>query len=349
MHLSTNSKKIEHIFSQHLLPDLKVQHTLSTPVLLIGQPRSGTSITAQMLRKYLKVNFGPESQFFIRLYHRLDQYGDLNDDANLRALIRDISRERCFRRNQFGFQVDQERIFKSLPSRTYSDVIWTIYSHFAAHNGLCRWGDKTPEYILHLPILYAMFPTAQFIHLVRDGRDVALSHFDTHFGAKNEVVASFDWRHQIALAQAFKTQLPAEQFTEFRYEDLLADPMSVFQHLIDFLQIDDADRSLARYIEKHAPRELASTNAFKWKQQFTHRQKRNYERVAREALESYHYETIFEKLKPLGRVARLYWLLHHYYHKSMKLSYWQNNLYKIVVRLRDITISIRRTWHINKR
>ena len=53
-----------------------------------------------------------------------------------------------------------------------------LFEKNAAGEGKLRWGDKTPYYVLHMPMLLGRFPGAQFIHLIRDGRDVALSLFD---------------------------------------------------------------------------------------------------------------------------------------------------------------------------
>jgi hypothetical protein len=54
------------------------------------------------LRRYLKVSFGTESQCIIRYLRRLPEFVDLRQDANVRALLADISRERFFARSAHG-------------------------------------------------------------------------------------------------------------------------------------------------------------------------------------------------------------------------------------------------------
>ena len=54
-----------------VLHDLHVTHTRRSPVYVIGYPRSGTSLTCRLLRRYLKVSFDTESQFIVRYYRRL--------------------------------------------------------------------------------------------------------------------------------------------------------------------------------------------------------------------------------------------------------------------------------------
>lgn len=62
-----------------------------------------------------------------------------------------------------------------LTDRSLPALIAAFYRHLARadHSGASRWGDKTPYNTFHLPALRAAFPDAQFLWLVRDGRDAA--------------------------------------------------------------------------------------------------------------------------------------------------------------------------------
>lgn len=202
---------------------MTLYHMRSTPVHIIGHARSGTSILADVLRRYLNISFGTESQFIIRFEKKLAQYGDLRSEGNIKRLIRDVAQERCFQRwHKFdGFVLDAEQIFHDLPERSYRGVLEAAFMQLAQHGGMNRWGDKTPEYVFHLPVLYHLLSDAQYIHIVRDGRDVALSIFQQEFGAKNVYKAAIDWRQQMQLVHHFAQTLPPEQFVEIRYEDFL--------------------------------------------------------------------------------------------------------------------------------
>src|SRR6185295_5028100 len=50
-----------------------------------------------------------------------------------------------------------------------------FYARFVAENGKARWADKTPNNVRALPKLLTWYPNGRFIHLIRDGRDVACS------------------------------------------------------------------------------------------------------------------------------------------------------------------------------
>jgi len=96
------------------LPPLPVEvvHGSQVPVLVLGHARSGTSVFIRMLRKYLRIAFGTESQFIIRYHSRISKYGDLTKDANVRRLIGDLYRERWFERCQrrLGFETTIDAI-----------------------------------------------------------------------------------------------------------------------------------------------------------------------------------------------------------------------------------------------
>src|SRR5262245_18471182 len=199
-----------HVARPEILYDLQVTHTVHHPVFVLGCGRSGTSLFGALLRKYTKINLGPETQFIVDIYKRLHTYGDLREDANLRLLIGDIARERCFERWQrrFGFRLDAARVAADALERTYAGILTAILEQFAAHHRMERWGDKSPNYDRDLGVILELFPEARFIHIVRDGRVVALSNFKCFFGAKNAYKAALDWSRQVTWVQHFKAMMP---------------------------------------------------------------------------------------------------------------------------------------------
>ena len=71
------------------------------------------------------------------------------------------------------------------PIRNYADLVRAIFEEYAKGKGKSRWGDKTPTYVLDLDLLCRLFPNCRVIHLVRDGRDVAVSLLATEWGSNN--------------------------------------------------------------------------------------------------------------------------------------------------------------------
>ena len=85
-----------------------------------------------------------------------------------------------------------------------------------------------------------VLPEARFVHLIRDGRDVALSLVDVHFGPSDVAEAAEKWSSEIAKARRQGQKLG--NYTEIRYEDLIADPEPVLRTISEATDLpwDDA-------------------------------------------------------------------------------------------------------------
>lgn len=318
-----------------------VNHRDLSPVMIVGHGSSGTSITGKLIREYLRVSFGTESQFIPRYYYRLQRYGDLDNDANLRRLIADVLNERWFiRSRKFGFQTDLEDVFAGIKERSYRGVLDSIFRQLAVHNRMVRWGDKSPEYIHHLPVLKAVFPDARYIHLVRDGRDVALSVFDRFWGAKNLVTAALEWRDAVESGRTFLNTLQSDQFIELRYEDLLTQPRETFAKIIAFLNVEDGDGRLIEHIVRQAERELKSNNFNKWKTALTTKQQQAFDRVNGDLLALYGYETTTTEARQPGALERMFWSADSRVRQWGSLDYWKDDLYKADLRIKEALRSL---------
>lgn len=118
------------------------------------------------------------------------------------------------------------------------------------------WGWKEPRSILYLPFLHEAFPSMRFIHLVRDGRDMALSSNQNQLRKHGEVMlrdAESAWaepHRSIALwsrlnvgAAEYGEGRMAGRYHRIRFEDLCMDPRRVIDTVLDFLGITASDRS----------------------------------------------------------------------------------------------------------
>jgi len=317
---------------------MDVLHRQTTPVLLLGHGSSGTSILSRLLRNHLKVGFGTESQFIVRYYRKLASYGDLREPANVRRLLSHLLQERWFERcrEKFGFTTDLETLEKAVRVPTYRGVLDALFNTLAAHLKTPRWGDKTPDYLLDLPILGELFPDAQYLHLVRDGRDVALSAMGRSWGSKNIATAALEWDDAVSRIDAFTSTLRQDKFLELNYEQMLTQPGETFARLIAFLQIDDADNALAQHLAVCLPGELKRDNFQKWKTRWTPAERKQFESIACESLLRHGYEVVVHERAPApSRWQQLYWKCDNSLRRLVSRDYWEDNVYKFKLRCRD--------------
>jgi hypothetical protein len=301
----------------------KVTFKTHAPVFLIGVTRSGTTILRQLLRKYLDINFGTEGKFITRLYKKFHTYGNLAVPTNLDRLLADLTRERCFMRWRefYGFRLDVPRFKAELQELTCRAVVDAVFQQFADFAGRVRWGDKTPSYIMDLPVLATLYPEAQYIHIIRDGRDVALSLQKLYFGPKNPLYAGLYWKKRVHLGRTFGACLPASQYYELRYEDLLQNPTEIMIQLARFVQIDSNYDVVIKRIQQQIAQDVKSENFFKWKHEMTEDQIRKFEKVSGDLLKELGYEV---SAFPQGKIG--------YFEKTInylddRIRYYSNPAY----------------------
>jgi Sulfotransferase family len=135
--------------------------------------------------------------------------------------------------------------------RNGGDFLRIIMSEMARQQGVRRWADCTPEHLLYLPRIKQTLPDALIIHIIRDGRDVALSIDRLGYikrapwDKKPSVMAAglyWDWIVRRGRKDGCKL---GNDYIEVRFEDLLSQPRQVLATLSEFIEHDlDYDRIL---------------------------------------------------------------------------------------------------------
>jgi hypothetical protein len=137
------------------------------------------------------------------------------------------------------------------------DGVRAFYRLYAEKLNKPRYGDKTPLYCRHMKAVAAILPDAHFVHIIRDGRDVALSLRGVSFAPGQDIptLAGY-WRKLIQDARTARRHCRA--YMEVRYEELVRDPPAVLHSICGFLQLD-FDAAMLRYWSE-PPSDCASTN-----------------------------------------------------------------------------------------
>ena len=187
------------------------------PVFVVGCARSGTSIFGEALAAHPQVSYLFEVSSLWREW--------VPDGADHRLTAMDLDPQRA------------EAIYHGLREAAGDDGT-------EAETVLL---EKNPKHVLRLPFLAALFPWAQFLHIVRDGRDVTASlmfrnrgeswgHLEVpgwrellaEFPDKNWLRCAWQWRRAVETALAdSRAPALADRTQLVRYEDLLAEPLRV--------------------------------------------------------------------------------------------------------------------------
>lgn len=213
--------------------------------IFVGSGRSGTTLVQAIFSAHPDLAITHESQFIPRLANR--PYTS-SDGFDVDAFLRDLNRVPDFVRLEIDEQELMQRLHRHPPSG-YADAVRSVFAQYASQTGKVRYGDKSPGYVLHMELLADLFPEARFIHVVRDGRAVALSYVETKFGPKDVPAGALYWDRRVTKGREYGRALGPERYRELRYEDLVEAPESTVKELAPFLEID-FDPAMLRYFER---------------------------------------------------------------------------------------------------
>jgi hypothetical protein len=285
--------------------------------IIVGSPRSGTTLLRLMLDAHSELAIPPETGFLTigstlsgkgdklreNFHHAIVNYGEpLPSWADF-----DISKE------DFWSALSDVKPFN------ISEGYRAFYRLYATRRGKPRWGDKTPIYCKHLDTIRRVLPEARFIHIIRDGRDAALSLRQMWFspGWDIETQACY-WRDCIVAARRAGVGHP--DYLEIRYEELILNPRATLEQVCAHVDLtyengmlsyneragerlrEHKGRSLpdgTPFItqeqrlkqQQRATKPLDPTCVFAWKRTMDAEEKRKFVLVAGDLLEELGYET----------------------------------------------------------
>ncbi len=188
-----------------------------------------------------------ETNFVRPLWWQRVRFGDLRDPANRRDLAEWIFTEQEHRSGRLlEGRISREAAIRRVAGAppTVGSIVQACFALRADANGKPRWGDKRPAYSGFIGPLFAMFPDAQYINVVRDPRGAVASQIPMGWDAPEVALAAATARWEAAVRRTdhFARHLRPDQFLDLRYEDLVSDPHGTLRRVCDFaaLRANDA-------------------------------------------------------------------------------------------------------------
>jgi len=176
---------------------------------------------------------------------------------------------------------------KGRESEGFRDFLVALFNEHCRRDGKPRWINKTPAYIVHLPLLHSLFPSLRFIHCVRDGRDVALSIITRPFGPIDLRGAAVWWADRVAKGVRFGREYP-DQYLEVRFEDLVRHPEDTLRRMLEWLGEDGNPEEILRHYGQEAV-ELDSSRLGVWQQRFSPEERQMFHEIAGGPLDYFGY------------------------------------------------------------
>jgi hypothetical protein len=213
------------------------------PFFIVGAGRSGTTLLRLMLCGHEELFVPPEAWFFGELVCNLPSVGPL-DKEDLDECARIILANERWKDWRCP-EEKLERILGNCAGLGQAAVLDRIFrGAFDLPDGV-RWGEKSPRHSYIVDRIGRLFPQSQFIHLIRDGRDVASSMLARGWFGANTRRGAEHWQscvHGASRAAAFGP----DRYMEVRFEALVENPEEQIGRICRFLKID-FDRRMLSY------------------------------------------------------------------------------------------------------
>ena len=212
---------------------------------IVGVGRSGTTLLRLMLDAHPALAIPGETHFL----HQLAK----QDGVTRAQFVEIVTTSETWE----NFALDTESLEAALDALepfSLAEAIRAFYRLYANRRGKPRWGDKTGFYLRSMEAIQRLLPEAHFIHVIRDGRDNALSRQGLWFGPGDDFEALARlWVDGIQAARAQAGALT--HYREVRFETLVARPKDTLENICADLDLA-FDPAMLDY-HKSAPGRLA--------------------------------------------------------------------------------------------
>lgn len=204
---------------------------------MFGFERSGTTLLSMITGAHpdLAVPLSVTGLWFV-YGNKLGGYNHLGSAADIEKLIDDLLQEERIR--LWDVEFTREEVLANLAGSSYGDVVGAFHRTYAQRKGKPCWGNLDIATLDNMEKVNRWFPDARFIHIVRDGRDVSLSHETMPYGASNTLECAQKWRERLYTNLKMGELLGDERYFVLRYEDLVLDPENSLRRMCEFMGLD---------------------------------------------------------------------------------------------------------------
>lgn len=208
------------------------------PVFVLGCPRSGTTLLYYMILSSGGFAVYPEESHVFNMI--IPKFGNLTTRKSREILMKRWLKSIYFEHSGLDADVIETKILEDC--RDGGDFLRIVMEEIARKQGVERWADTTPEHLLYIPAIKKAFPDALILHIIRDGRDVALSmdklHWLTPFPWDKErslMIHGLYWEWIVSNGRKGGRSFNGD-YMEVRFEDLIVRPTETLASIGRFIE-----------------------------------------------------------------------------------------------------------------
>lgn len=218
------------------------------PIFVGGLSRCGKTLMCSLLASHPNIAISrKESNLWSFFY---GQYGDLSRRDDFERCLAAMLRYKDLQ----ILNPNPDRIRKEFwqGEPTYARLFTLFHGHYAEQLGKPRWGIQSVCVEYYTDLVFADYPTAKMVHMIRDPRDRYVAQITAGHarGWRKVAIATVNWLYSVRLAKRHQKRYP-QRYKVVRYETLVSQPEETMQGVFAFLNEDD---TLARFTLESAPR-----------------------------------------------------------------------------------------------
>ncbi|MEW6233116.1 MAG: sulfotransferase [Chloroflexota bacterium] len=283
----------------------EVATAFSGPVFVVGMPRSGTKLLRNLLNRHPLIRIPEiETEFLAWLAHHIRGYGELSAFENFKNLFHDITRFPYFMyRAETGPVIEAYTWHAACRSFDAGGVFEALIRTEvdAPVGSKIIWGDKSPSYINDILLIAALYPSARFVHIVRDVRDYCLS-IHRAWG-KNVLRAAQRWTDDVSKARNDGIII-GSAYIEVRYEELIGNTEGTLRRLCSHLGVPfvpamlTLDKPSENLGDAKGITEIVRHNLGKYSSNISAGTLKRIEEIATNTMKAFGYELVFDVVAP---------------------------------------------------
>ena len=281
---------------------------------ILGNPRSGTSLLRIMLNTHSAIAAPPECGFLQWWFNKYGSWNIQNSTniVDITYFVDDLLTSKKIE----SWNLDHNGLINFIANkkpRNYSELVLSIYEFWAVNNHKepALIVDKNNYYIHHLKKLELIWPDAKYIHIIRDGRDIACSYLDLQkldsfspykpnlSGDIKEI--ALEWTTNNKNICAFLKKFEPDKSIVIKYENLIRDTERVLRQITTFFKLPFSGKMMNYYKYNDEPESTIEWkkktlrppdpgNIGKYINQLTKNDQKIFKSIASEILQKYGYD-----------------------------------------------------------
>lgn len=276
------------------------------PIIIIGTQRSGSNLLRVMLNQHSQIA-APHPPHILQMFMPLlPKYGDLQVEQNFKQLVKDVCDYVLLNPVPWGTDFSEQKVWDRLKSHTLIGLNSAVYEAYASEHNKTYWCCKSMVNLHYIPQIEAEGVKPIYIHLLRDGRDVAVSFRKAIVGEKHCYHLAKQWKNDQEVAEKNCQEWADERCVPLLYANLTRDPentLRILMHriglpyepdMLQYYQGEEAQNTAdAGEMWSNVARPVMQRNSNKFLTQMTEDEILIYESVAGTTLQRYGFTPYF--------------------------------------------------------